>query len=115
MGRTIDITDFTPITVSQLMLSGWLVDLDGNRVVATIKEVDDSGEIFSVFEVTFWETMPEMPEILDHTDPQHPVSFDPPQYEPAPETWYTLPVSNVTELVGLSDDILVAVKGRLYP
>lgn len=115
MGRTIDITDFSPITVTQLVLSGWSVDLDTNKAVAVIKEADGNGAVFRVFEVTFWETMPEMPEVLDYTDPENPVSFDPPQYESAPETWYTLPAANVTELVSQSDDILAAVKGRLYP
>ena len=65
MGRTIDITDFSPITVTQLVLSGWSVDLDTNKAVAVIKEVDGNGAVFRVFEVTFWETMPEMPEVLD--------------------------------------------------
>lgn len=115
MGREIDITDFTPVTIDALMLSGWFVDLDLNKVVARINEVDDGGEIHRSFEVTFWETIPETTELLDYTDPEVPIPFDPPQYEPVPETWYALPPANVAELVGLSDDILVAVKGRLYP
>lgn len=114
MGRTIDITAFSPITVDRLTLSKWLVDLDENKVVAVIKETDSDNSAFHIFEVTFWETMPEMPEILDFTDPENPVPFDPPQYEPTPETWYTLPVAHVAELVSQSDDILAAVKGRLY-
>ena len=115
MGRELDITDFIAVTVDQISISRWIVDLDEERVVAFIDELDTSGDAFRRLEVTFWVVMPEMPEILDFTDPENPVSFDPPQYEPTPDTWYNLPSGRISELVGLTDEILAAVQGRLYP
>jgi len=115
MGRTLDITNFTAVTIDQIGISKWIVDLDSQKVIAFIGEIDTFDGLFREIEVTFWATMPSVPEILDYSDPENPVSFDPPQFEPTPDTWYDLPSGKITELVGLTDEILAAVQGRLYP
>jgi len=114
VGRTIDITNFDAVTIEELEISRWVIDLNEEKVVAFINEIDTSGDPFKEIEVTFWVTIPEMPEIFDYTDPNNPVSFDPPQYVATPDTWYTLPSDRITDLVELTDEILAAVKGRLY-
>lgn len=115
MGRELDITDFSAVTVDKISVSRWVVDLDRERVTVFVNELDTAGDVYREIEVAFWVTMPQTPEVFDYTNPENPVSFDPPQYEPAPDTWYNLPSGRITEFIAITDEILAAVKGRLYP
>ena len=108
MGILLDITNISLGEIDRIELSSWLVDLDKQKVVAGIGELSTTGERVRDFEVTFWVTLPDEVEILD--DEGLPTG----ETIPNPVTWYALPAGTITELTDLSNQILSAVKGRVY-
>ena len=108
MGMQIDITNISLGEIDRLELSSWLVDLDAQRVTAWIGEVNTDGDRVREFEVSCWATIPDEIEVFDED------GLPTGETIPNPDTWYELPTGVITELVGLSDQVLIAVKGRLY-
>ena len=95
------------ITLAKLVCQRWIVDLAMEKVTAEIAEVDDQGNAIRTFEVTFWKNMPAEEPLYDDQGVQIGTV-------PHPETWFDLPAARATQLLDLTDEILAAVKARMY-
>ncbi len=95
------------ITVDRLVCRRWIVDLEAEKVTAEIVEADPTGAEVGTFEVTFWRNAPPGEPLYDDEGTQIGVA-------PNPETWFDLPAARATQLLDLTDEILAAVKARMY-
>jgi hypothetical protein len=99
------------IQVDTLKVTRYAVLLTEEKASARIQVIDSEDHVYDEFEVTFWATMPAMPEILDENG----LPYDPPQYEDTPDTWFELPAATVPVLMQLATDILTATNNRFFP
>ena len=97
-------------TSNTLRIKRYKVDLDGEFAIATVEVLSDTGEITETKDVTFWATMPLGVEMFDEEG----APFEPPQYEPVPDTWFEIPAAKIPILMQLGTDILTAANNRFY-
>ena len=86
------------ITLNDVKINHWMVDIENLRVIANYSILKDTGEEYGGRqEAIFWVTMPEQT-----NDPWgNPL--------PYPDNWYTLPEEYVTQLANLTSDARLAL------
>ena len=84
------------ITLSDVLIDEWTVNLNAENVTVRYRVVDDTGRVWVDGLAVFWRNFPQL------TDPNG-------NPAPIPDNWFQLPTTYIQTLSGLNTDIHTAL------